>query len=110
MPIQPEITENEAAVQRDSNTMYTENPTKPMENTNKPGLLSWVQANPIPSLAVASLIGLIAYNLTSKGSKSSSSKGLSGYRSGKSGKSKKTSKTRKTGRKKNRRIDTVLLR
>ncbi|MFM7152794.1 MAG: hypothetical protein ACKOZV_01565, partial [Bacteroidota bacterium] len=107
MPIQPEITENEAAVQRDSNNMYTENPTKPMENTNKPGLLSWVQANPIPSLAVASLIGLIAYNLTSKGSKSSSSKGLSGYRSGKS---KKTSKTRKTGRKKNRRIDTVLLR
>ena len=77
-----------------------------MENTNKPGLLSWVQANPIPSLTVASLIGLIAYNLTSKESKSSS-KGLSGYRSGKS---KKSSKTRKTGRKKNRRIDTVLLR
>ncbi|MFM8372703.1 MAG: hypothetical protein ACKOCO_09975, partial [Bacteroidota bacterium] len=37
LPIQPEITENEAAVQRDSNTLYTENPTKPMENTNKPG-------------------------------------------------------------------------
>ena len=115
LPVQPEITENEAAVQRDSNTLYTENPTKPMENTNKPGLLSWVQANPIPSLTVASLIGLIAYNLTSKESKSSS-KGLSGYRSGKSGKSRKSGKTSKTskssksGRKKNRRIETVLLR
>jgi hypothetical protein len=86
-----------------------------MENTNKPGLLSWVQANPIPSLAVAGIVSLIAYNLTSKESKSSS-KGLSGYRSGKSGKSKKSGKTRKSskssksGRKKNRRIDTVLLR
>jgi hypothetical protein len=109
MPVQPEITENEAAVQRDSNTLYTENPTKPMENTNKPGLLSWVQANPIPSLAVASLVGLIAYNLTSKESKSSS-KGLSGYRSGKSGKSGKSRKSSKSGRKKKRRIDTVLLR
>jgi hypothetical protein len=112
MPVQPEITENEAAVQRDSNTLYTENPTKPMENTNKPGLLSWVQANPIPSLTVASLIGLIAYNLTSKESKSSS-KGLSGYRSGKSGKSRKSgkaSKSSKSGRKKKRRIETVLLR
>ncbi len=109
MPVQPEITENEAAVQRDSNTLYTENPTKPMENTNKPGLLSWVQANPIPSLTVASLIGLIAYNLTSKESKSSS-KGLSGYRSGKSGKSGKSRKSSKSGRKKKRRIDTVLLR
>ena len=112
LPVQPEITENEAAVQRDSNALYTENPTKPMENTNKPGLLSWVQANPIPSLTVASLIGLIAYNLTSKESKSSS-KGLSGYRSGKSGKSRKSgkaSKSSKSGRKKKRRIETVLLR
>jgi len=115
LPVQPEITENEAAVQRDSNTLYTENPTKPMENTNKPGLLSWVQANPIPSLAVAGIVSLIAYNLTSKESKSSS-KGLSGYRSGKSGnsgkskKSGKTSKSRRSSRKKNRRIETVLLR
>ncbi len=106
MPVQPEITENEAAVQRDSNTLYTENPTKPMENTNKPGLLSWVQANPIPSLAVAGIVSLIAYNLTSKESKSSS-KGLSGYRSGKS---RKSSKSSKSGRKKKRRIETVLLR
>ena len=106
MPVQPEITENEAAVQRDSNTLYTENPTKPMENTNKPGLLSWVQANPLPSLAVAGIVSLIAYNLTSKESKSSS-KGLSGYRSGKS---RKSSKSSKSGRKKKRRIDTVLLR
>jgi hypothetical protein len=112
LPVQPEITENEAAVQRDSNTLYTENPTKPMENTNKPGLLSWVQANPIPSLAVAGIVSLIAYNLTSKESKSSS-KGLSGYRSGKSGKSRKSgkaSKSSKSGRKKKRRIETVLLR
>jgi hypothetical protein len=56
---------NDAAVQRESNnTITTEPPTTPittMENNNKPGLLSWVQANPLPSLAIAGAVGLILY-------------------------------------------------
>ena len=57
-----------AAVQRESNNTITSEPpitpTTPittMENNNKPGLLSWVQANPLPSLAIAGAVGLILY-------------------------------------------------
>jgi hypothetical protein len=92
---------NDAAVQRESNnTITSESPTTPittMENNNKPGLLSWVQANPLPSLAIASAVGLILYNMSS--SKKSSS-GLSGYRSKSSGKR----------RKKRRQVNTIRLR
>jgi hypothetical protein len=98
---QPELMINDAAVQRESNnTITTEPPTTPittMENNNKPGLLSWVQANPLPSLAIASAVGLILYNMSS--SKKSSS-GLSGYRSKSSGKR----------RKKRRQVNTIRLR
>jgi hypothetical protein len=102
LPItQPELMINDAAVQRESNnTITSESPTTPittMENNNKPGLLSWVQANPLPSLAIASAVGLILYNMSS--SKKSSS-GLSGYRSKSSGKR----------RKKRRQVNTILLR
>jgi hypothetical protein len=65
---QPELMINDAAVQRESNNTITSEPpitpTTPittMENNNKPGLLSWVQANPLPSLAIASAVGLILY-------------------------------------------------
>ncbi len=98
---QPELMINDAAVQRESNnTITSESPTTPittMENDNKPGLLNWVQANPLPSLAIAGAVGLILYNMSS--SKKSSS-GLSGYRSKSSGKR----------RKKRRQVNTILLR
>ena len=65
---QPELMINDAAVQRESNNTITSEPpitpTTPittMENNNKPGLLSWVQANPLPSLAIAGAVGLILY-------------------------------------------------
>jgi hypothetical protein len=76
-----------------------------METTNKPGLLSWVQANPLPSLAIAGAVGLVLYNMTSKKKKGGSS-GLSGVRSRKSSSSRSTRSTRK----RRKPIKTILLR
>jgi hypothetical protein len=89
----------EVAFRTDSmpTTSLPEQPSTSMETTKKPGLLSWVQANPLPSLAIAGAVGLMLYNLTSK---KKSSKGLSGIRSRKlSG-----------PRKRRKQVKTVLLR
>ncbi|MFN9114843.1 MAG: hypothetical protein ACK5XN_32690, partial [Bacteroidota bacterium] len=88
----------EVAMRTDSDSSsITELPSNPMETTKKPGLLSWVQANPLPSLAIAGAVGLMLYNLTSK---KKSSKGLSGIRSRKSS----------GPRKRRKQVKTVLLR
>ncbi|MFN7325599.1 MAG: hypothetical protein ACK5SQ_03365, partial [Chitinophagales bacterium] len=95
----------DVAPSSDNSYRFTESSSNPMETTNKPGLLSWVQANPLPSLAIAGDVGLVLYNMTSKKKKGGSS-GLSGVRSRKSSSSRSTRSTRK----RRKPIKTILLR
>jgi len=71
--------EREAAGQGPEYQLPQTNNNPNMETgTNNSGVVGWVKANPIPTVAIAGVVGLILYNTMSKSGKSSG--GLSGYK------------------------------